>query len=309
MWRAEDAWRAELAATTVGDMVVDFLTARLAGAWLQRGLEWVQEVDVTAKEQDMKVFVAGATGVLGRAAVPAAGRRRPRGARRRPAPRRPTSSAPRGPSRSPSTCSTRRRCGPRSTAARASSTWPPTSRRSPRAWKGSAWATNDRLRREGTQVLADACRDAGVEVLVKETVSLLLRGRRRPVDRRGLADRAPGPSAARRSTPRTPRSPSPATGAAASCCGSASSTRTTPGRSRSASRLAKLGFGPMVGPADGYACVDPRRRRRHRGGRRPRRAGRRLQRGRRAHHQRRVERRLRRRVRLQEAAAPRHGRR
>ena len=40
-----------------------------------------------------------------------------------------------------------------------------------KGWKGSAWAMNDRLRREGTQVLADACRDAGVEVLVKETVS------------------------------------------------------------------------------------------------------------------------------------------
>ena len=48
--------------------------------------------------------------------------------------------------------------------------------------------------------------------------------------------------------------------------------------------------------------IDPRRRRRRRGRRRPRCPGRRLQRGRRAHHERRVERRLRRRVRLQEAA-------
>ena len=40
-----------------------------------------------------------------------------------------------------------------------------------KAGGAAAWATNDRLRREGTQVIADACRDAGVEVLVKETVS------------------------------------------------------------------------------------------------------------------------------------------
>ena len=40
-----------------------------------------------------------------------------------------------------------------------------------KGWKGDAWATNDRLRREGTRILADASRDAGVEVLVKETVS------------------------------------------------------------------------------------------------------------------------------------------
>lgn len=38
-------------------------------------------------------------------------------------------------------------------------------------WKTSAWASNDRLRREGTRILADAARDAGVEVLVKEGVS------------------------------------------------------------------------------------------------------------------------------------------
>jgi len=45
MWRAEAAWRSELAAATVGDMVVDFLT-HASPARVQRGLEWVQEVNV-----------------------------------------------------------------------------------------------------------------------------------------------------------------------------------------------------------------------------------------------------------------------
>ena len=50
MWRAEDAWRAELAATTVGDMVVDFLT-HASAARVQRGLEWVQDVHVQRRSR------------------------------------------------------------------------------------------------------------------------------------------------------------------------------------------------------------------------------------------------------------------
>ena len=50
MWRAEDAWRAELAATTVGDMVVDFLT-HASPARVQRGMEWVQEVHVQRRSR------------------------------------------------------------------------------------------------------------------------------------------------------------------------------------------------------------------------------------------------------------------
>lgn len=38
------------------------------------------------------------------------------------------------------------------------------------AWRGSAWATNDRLRREGTRILADAAVAVGATVMVKETV-------------------------------------------------------------------------------------------------------------------------------------------
>ena len=50
MWRAEDAWRAELAATTVGDMVVDFLT-HASPARMRRGMEWVQEVHVQRRSR------------------------------------------------------------------------------------------------------------------------------------------------------------------------------------------------------------------------------------------------------------------
>ena len=42
-------------------------------------------------------------------------------------------------------------------------------------WRTSAWASNDRLRREGTRIMAEAARDAGVEVLVKEGVSFFYR--------------------------------------------------------------------------------------------------------------------------------------
>jgi Rrf2 family protein len=50
MWRAEDAWRAELAATSVGDMVVDFLT-HASPTRVQRGIEWVQEVHVQRRSR------------------------------------------------------------------------------------------------------------------------------------------------------------------------------------------------------------------------------------------------------------------
>jgi Rrf2 family protein len=50
MWRAEDAWRAELAATNVADMVIDFLTAS-SPARVQRGAEWVREVQVQRRSR------------------------------------------------------------------------------------------------------------------------------------------------------------------------------------------------------------------------------------------------------------------
>ena len=50
MWRAEDAWRAELAATTVGDMVVDFVT-QASPARVAKGIEWIQEVHVQRRSR------------------------------------------------------------------------------------------------------------------------------------------------------------------------------------------------------------------------------------------------------------------
>jgi Rrf2 family protein len=50
MWRAEDAWRAELSKTTVGDMVIDFVT-QASPARVQRGVEWVQEVHVKRRSR------------------------------------------------------------------------------------------------------------------------------------------------------------------------------------------------------------------------------------------------------------------
>ena len=50
MWRAEDAWRAELAAVTVGDIVSELL-ATVPREQLARGAEWIQEVDVRRRSR------------------------------------------------------------------------------------------------------------------------------------------------------------------------------------------------------------------------------------------------------------------
>jgi len=48
MWRAEDAWRAALAAITVGDLVTELL-ATVAPAQLLAGAEWIQSVEITRR--------------------------------------------------------------------------------------------------------------------------------------------------------------------------------------------------------------------------------------------------------------------
>ena len=45
MWRAEDAWRAELQATTVADLLVDLL-ATVPASNLLAGAEWLQAVEI-----------------------------------------------------------------------------------------------------------------------------------------------------------------------------------------------------------------------------------------------------------------------
>lgn len=50
MWRAEDAWRAELAATTIGDLVMELL-ATVAPAQIRRSTEWIQSVEITRRNR------------------------------------------------------------------------------------------------------------------------------------------------------------------------------------------------------------------------------------------------------------------
>ena len=50
MWRAEDAWRAELAGVTVGDIVTELL-GTVPREQLVRGAEWIQEVDVRRRSR------------------------------------------------------------------------------------------------------------------------------------------------------------------------------------------------------------------------------------------------------------------
>lgn len=50
MWRAEDAWRAELAATTIADLVVE-LVATVPSSVLQAGAEWVQQVEINRRKR------------------------------------------------------------------------------------------------------------------------------------------------------------------------------------------------------------------------------------------------------------------
>jgi Rrf2 family protein len=50
MWRAEDAWRAELAATTIGDLITELL-ATVPAAQLLRGAEWIQQVEITRRNR------------------------------------------------------------------------------------------------------------------------------------------------------------------------------------------------------------------------------------------------------------------
>ena len=50
MWRAEDAWRAELAATSIGDLLVE-LMATVPTSQLVKGAEWVQSVEITRRSR------------------------------------------------------------------------------------------------------------------------------------------------------------------------------------------------------------------------------------------------------------------
>lgn len=119
------------------------------------------------------------------------------------------------------------------------------------AWRASAWVMNDRLRREGTRVLAEAARDAGVEVLVKETVSFFYRdGADEWIDEDWPIDRQPV-SAASLDAEDT---------VLAYSDGGRRGVVLRFGLFYSADaraleeglRMARLGYGPMIGPAAGW---------------------------------------------------------
>lgn len=50
MWRAEDAWRAELAATSIGDLVTELIET-VPAAQLRRGMEWIQDVEIKRRQR------------------------------------------------------------------------------------------------------------------------------------------------------------------------------------------------------------------------------------------------------------------
>jgi nucleoside-diphosphate-sugar epimerase len=118
----------------------------------------------------MKVFVAGATGVLGRAAVPrlvAAGhdvvgtaRTEEKAAQLRAHGAEPVSVDLYDPA------AVRAAVDGCEAVVHMATSIPPIAK----AWRTKAWADNDRLRSEGTRILADAADAAGVTRLVKESV-------------------------------------------------------------------------------------------------------------------------------------------
>lgn len=199
----------------------------------------------------MKVFVAGATGVLGRATVPrliAAGHE------------------VRGVARTPDKAEQLRTQGAEPVtvdlfdpaAVRAvvdgcqavvhmATSIPPLQK----GWKGAAWATNDRLRREGTRILADASRDAGVEALVKETVSFFYRdGGDHWIDEDWPIDRQPFSAASLDAEDTTLAFTGDGRRGVVLRFGlfySDDARALAEGL-----RMAKLGFGPMIGPASAY---------------------------------------------------------
>jgi nucleoside-diphosphate-sugar epimerase len=118
----------------------------------------------------MKIFLAGGTGVLGRATVPrlvAAGHEVTAVARSEA-----KAAQLRDQGAEPCTldlfdaAAVRAAVEGHDAVIHMATSIPPLSR----ALRSGAWATNDRLRREGTQILADAARDAGAQVFIKELV-------------------------------------------------------------------------------------------------------------------------------------------
>ena len=164
--------------------------------------------------------------------------------------------APRAPSPSPSTCSIRSvRRGRRVPGRVHMATNIPLTR-----VEGHAWAERPPPPR-GHQVIADACRDAGVEVLVKETVSFFYEdGGDEWIDEDWPIERQPFSDASLDAEDTTLAFTGDGRRGVVLRFGLFYS---HDARALEESlKMAKLGFGPMIGPADGWRGVDPRRRRR-----------------------------------------------
>jgi nucleoside-diphosphate-sugar epimerase len=199
----------------------------------------------------MKVFVAGATGVLGRATVPrlvAAGHE-VRGAARSPE----KSEQLRAQGAEPLTVdlfdpvSVRAAVDGCQGVVHMATNIPPLTK----GWRGEAWATNDRLRREGTRILATACRDAGVEVLVKETVSFFYEdGGDQWIDEDWPIERQPFSDASLDAEDITLAFTGDGRRGVVLRFGLFYSHDAR--ALEEGLKTAKLGFGPMIGPADAY---------------------------------------------------------
>jgi nucleoside-diphosphate-sugar epimerase len=118
----------------------------------------------------MKVFIAGATGVLGRATVPrlvAAGHD-VSGIARSPEKAEQLRAQGAAPVEADvfDPAAMRAAIGGHDAVVHMATSIPPVSK----AWRAKAWAGNDRLREEGTPILTAAARDVGVTRFVKESV-------------------------------------------------------------------------------------------------------------------------------------------
>ena len=142
----------------------------------------------------MRIFIAGATGVLGRATVSrlVAGGHQVHGIARSPEKAvqlRDQGATPVEGVDLFDPASVRRAVEGADTVVHMATSIPPLSK----AWRTKAWAMNDRLRQEATPILVDASRDAGVQRFVKESVCFfyLPQGERwidedSPIDRNGF---------------------------------------------------------------------------------------------------------------------------
>ena len=185
MWRAEDAWRAELARTTVADLLTELLGHRA-----RRGPAGRRRVDPGGRDHEeepsMKIFVTGATGVRRHPGRARPGGRRPRGHRRRP--RRAKADLVRPPGRRPGDvdlfdpAAVEVAVKGHDAVAHLATHIPPMSK----AGRAGAWEVNERLRRRRRRTTSvDAALATGAHALRAGVDRLPVPRPGRRLDRRG----------------------------------------------------------------------------------------------------------------------------